>query len=223
MCRLRRLRWWRTYGAASCQHSIRSWGRGRRRRSARPSRGRRAREKARDATRVMNISRDSPAARLSASLLPYEIVQIKPVQVVKPDRVVVTHRMQHHAVRRRPRLCRALGIPARFVTYYAFGLSPPDLHAVFEAYLDGRWWLFDATRQAALDGLVRIGLGRDAARSLSATQIWIRPKFGSKEQMARSRLSHERSMRLVRAKTHRPEAPRDQRSRLGDNCLEAAF
>ncbi|MBP0617780.1 transglutaminase-like domain-containing protein [Jiella mangrovi] len=59
--------------------------------------------------------------------------------------------------------CRALGIPARYVSAYAFGLAPPDFHAVFEAYLDGRWWLFDATRQAALDGLVRIGAGRDAA------------------------------------------------------------
>ncbi|MCB1469806.1 MAG: transglutaminase family protein [Rhizobiaceae bacterium] len=59
--------------------------------------------------------------------------------------------------------CRALNIPARFVSCYAFGLQPSDFHAVFEAYLDGRWWLFDATRQANLDGLVRIGVGRDAA------------------------------------------------------------
>jgi transglutaminase-like putative cysteine protease len=59
--------------------------------------------------------------------------------------------------------CRALDIPARFVSCYAFGLAPSDFHAVFEAYLSGRWWLFDATRQANLDGLVRIGVGRDAA------------------------------------------------------------
>jgi transglutaminase-like putative cysteine protease len=59
--------------------------------------------------------------------------------------------------------CRALGIPARFVSCYAYGLKPPDFHAVFEAYLAGRWWLFDATRQANLEGLVRIGIGRDAA------------------------------------------------------------
>ena len=59
--------------------------------------------------------------------------------------------------------CRALGIPARFVSAYAYGLVPGDFHAVFETYLDGRWWLFDATRQAHLDGLVRIGIGRDAA------------------------------------------------------------
>jgi len=59
--------------------------------------------------------------------------------------------------------CRALNIPARFVSCYAYGLEPRDFHAVFEAYLDGRWWLFDGTRQANLDGLVRIGVGRDAA------------------------------------------------------------
>jgi hypothetical protein len=49
------------------------------------------------------------------------------------------------------------------VSCYAYGLEPCDFHAVFEAYLSGRWWLFDATRQANLDGLVRIGVGRDAA------------------------------------------------------------
>lgn len=59
--------------------------------------------------------------------------------------------------------CRALNIPARFVSCYAYGLQPSDFHAVFEAYLDDRWWLFDATRQANLDGLIRIGVGRDAA------------------------------------------------------------
>lgn len=87
--------------------------------------------------------------------------------------------------------CRALGIPARFVTCYAFGLSPSDFHAVFEAYLDGRWWLFDGTRQAALDGLVRIGIGRDAAEVAFATpfglinpgpiKIWIERADGQGE------------------------------------------
>ena len=65
--------------------------------------------------------------------------------------------------------CRGLGIPARFMSCYAYGLVPPDFHAVFEAYLGGRWWLFDATRQAHLDGLVRIGVGRDAAEVAFST------------------------------------------------------
>lgn len=63
-------------------------------------------------------------------------------------------------------LCRPLGIPARYVSAYAWQLDPPDFHAVFEAYLSGPhgggWYLFDATRKAGADGLVRIGVGRDA-------------------------------------------------------------
>jgi transglutaminase-like putative cysteine protease len=70
-------------------------------------------------------------------------------------------------------LCRALGIPARFISCYTPGLAPPDFHAVFEAYLSGangpRWYLFDATRMANLDQLVRIGIGRDAADVSFAT------------------------------------------------------
>jgi transglutaminase-like putative cysteine protease len=65
--------------------------------------------------------------------------------------------------------CRALGIPARFVSCYAWQLEPQDFHAVFEAYLGDRWYLFDATRMAALDGMVRIGCGRDAADTAFAT------------------------------------------------------
>lgn len=65
--------------------------------------------------------------------------------------------------------CRALGIPARFVSCYAWQLEPQDFHAVFEAYLGDRWYLFDATRKAALDGLVRIGCGRDAADTAFCT------------------------------------------------------
>ena len=60
-------------------------------------------------------------------------------------------------------MCRAMDIPARYVSSYAFRLDPPDFHATFEAFLGGRWYLFDATRKAALDGLIRIGVGRDAA------------------------------------------------------------
>lgn len=59
--------------------------------------------------------------------------------------------------------CRALNIPARFVSAYAFDLWPPDFHAVFEAWLGDGWYLFDPTRRASPAGLVRIGTGRDAA------------------------------------------------------------
>ena len=62
-----------------------------------------------------------------------------------------------------------LGHPGAVRGCYAWRLDPPDFHAVFEAYLGGRWWLFDPTRQAALDGLVRIGVGRDASEVAFST------------------------------------------------------
>lgn len=65
--------------------------------------------------------------------------------------------------------CRALSIPARFVSAYAWQLQPADFHACFEAYLGDRWYLFDATRLAPANGLVRIGTGRDAADAAFAT------------------------------------------------------
>jgi transglutaminase-like putative cysteine protease len=67
--------------------------------------------------------------------------------------------------------CRALCIPARYVSGYAVGLEPPDFHGFFEAYLGSRWYLFDATRMAPVAGFVRIGTGRDAADASFATII----------------------------------------------------
>jgi len=60
-------------------------------------------------------------------------------------------------------LCRALTIPARYFTGYAYQLTPPDFHACFEAYLNGEWILFDATKLVPLNGMVKIATGRDAA------------------------------------------------------------
>ena len=67
-------------------------------------------------------------------------------------------------------LCRALNIPARLVVGYVHFADPPeDFHAVFEAWLDDRWVLFDATRMAPIERLVRIGTGRDAKDVAFAT------------------------------------------------------
>jgi transglutaminase-like putative cysteine protease len=60
-------------------------------------------------------------------------------------------------------LCRSLSIPARLVVGYLYGLEPMDLHAWFEAYVDGRWYTFDATQAELRGGYVAIGYGRDAA------------------------------------------------------------
>jgi transglutaminase-like putative cysteine protease len=66
-------------------------------------------------------------------------------------------------------LCRALTIPARYFTGYAYKLKPQDFHACFEAYLGNEWVLFDATKLVPLNGLVKIATGRDAADSAVAT------------------------------------------------------
>jgi len=67
-------------------------------------------------------------------------------------------------------LCRALNIPARFVTAYTrYQDPPPDFHAVFEAFLGDRWHVFDPTGLAVVEDLVRIGTGRDASDVSFAT------------------------------------------------------
>lgn len=60
-------------------------------------------------------------------------------------------------------IVRALDMPARVVSCYAWKLTPADFHAVFQVFLGGQWVTFDATRLAPLDGLVQIASGRDAA------------------------------------------------------------
>jgi transglutaminase-like putative cysteine protease len=59
--------------------------------------------------------------------------------------------------------CRAMGIPARYVSGYCLELSPPDFHAFFQAWLDGRWVTFDATEMQPRPALVMVATGRDAA------------------------------------------------------------
>ena len=70
-------------------------------------------------------------------------------------------------------LCRAINIPARFVTGTDYGadpvLGPPDFHAYVEVYLGDRWYIFDPSGTAIPMGLVRLGTGRDAADVAFAT------------------------------------------------------
>ena len=66
--------------------------------------------------------------------------------------------------------CRALNIPARLVVGYVYFEEPPqDFHAVFEAWLDHQWVVFDPTKMAPIDRLVRVGTGRDAKDVAFAT------------------------------------------------------
>ena len=68
-------------------------------------------------------------------------------------------------------LCRALNITARYFAGYAYQLDPPDFHACFECFIGGNWVVFDATRLAPLNGLVRVGTGRDAADAAVASMF----------------------------------------------------
>jgi transglutaminase-like putative cysteine protease len=65
--------------------------------------------------------------------------------------------------------CRALNIPARYCTGYLsdVGTQPPygpgDFAAWFEAYLGGKWHIFDPRNNAPRIGRILIARGRDAA------------------------------------------------------------
>jgi transglutaminase-like putative cysteine protease len=81
------------------------------------------------------------------------------------ERFGVCRDFQHLAVT----LCRALNIPARYATGYLGdigippSLTPMDFSAWFEAYLDGRWWTFDARHNQPRIGRVLMATGRDAS------------------------------------------------------------
>jgi len=65
-------------------------------------------------------------------------------------------------------LCRALNIPARYVSGYIPDIAVPaagepmDFCSWFEVYLDGRWWTVDPRNNVPRMGRVGIGRGRDA-------------------------------------------------------------
>ncbi len=68
-------------------------------------------------------------------------------------------------------LCRAIGVPARYVSGYGVDVEPQDFHGFFEAYIGTNWYLFDPTAMSKSNALVRIGYGRDAADAPFATLV----------------------------------------------------
>jgi transglutaminase-like putative cysteine protease len=80
------------------------------------------------------------------------------------ERVGVCRDFQHLAIT----FCRALNIPARYVTGYLGDIGVPvtgpmDFSAWFEVYLDNRWWTFDARHNHPRIGRVLMAVGRDAS------------------------------------------------------------
>jgi transglutaminase-like putative cysteine protease len=66
-------------------------------------------------------------------------------------------------------LCRCLNIPARYCTGYLTDIGVPPPHAPmdfagwFEAYLDGKWHIFDPRNNTPRIGRILIARGRDAS------------------------------------------------------------
>ena len=80
------------------------------------------------------------------------------------ERVGVCRDYQHLAIT----FCRALNIPARYATGYLGDIGVPqrppmDFSAWFEAYLEGKWWAFDARNNEPRIGRILMATGRDAA------------------------------------------------------------
>ena len=67
--------------------------------------------------------------------------------------------------------CRALGMPARYVSGYALGLEPPDFHGYAQVYLGDAWHNVDSTFEGVRPALVPIAVGRDAA-DVAMTTLW---------------------------------------------------
>lgn len=92
------------------------------------------------------------------------------------DRAGVCRDFAHLAIT----FCRAANIPARAVSAYAWKLMPPDMHAVAEVYLGGRWRLIDPTGKVPTEGIVRVATGLDAM------DVAFMTIFGSAELLAQT-------------------------------------
>jgi transglutaminase-like putative cysteine protease len=96
------------------------------------------------------------------------------------ERVGVCRDFQHLAIT----FCRCLNIPARYTAGYLGDIGVPpapyamDFSAWFEAYLEDRWWTFDARHNTQRIGRVLLATGLDA------TDVAITTSFGA------SKLTH---------------------------------
>ncbi len=98
---------------------------------------------------------------------------IKTALDVFTERVGVCRDFQHLAIT----MCRAMNIPARYVTGYLGDIRRPysgagDFSAWYEVFLDGRWWPMDARHNDGRMGRVLMAVGRDA------TDVAITTSFG---------------------------------------------
>jgi len=90
------------------------------------------------------------------------------------ERVGVCRDFQHLAIT----FCRAMNIPARYTAGYLGDIGVPpagpmDFSAWFQAYLEDRWWTFDARHNHQRIGRVLLATGLDA------TDVAITTSFGN--------------------------------------------
>jgi transglutaminase-like putative cysteine protease len=91
------------------------------------------------------------------------------------ERIGVCRDFAHLAIA----LCRCMNVPARYCTGYLGDIgvprdpAPMDFSAWFEAFLDGKWYTFDARHNQPRIGRILIARGRDAA------DVAISTSFGS--------------------------------------------
>jgi transglutaminase-like putative cysteine protease len=120
---------------------------------------------------------------------------VKTALDVFADRCGVCRDFQHLAIT----MCRALNIPARYATGYLGDIGVPaspvpmDFSAWFEAYLEDRWWTFDARHNHPRIGRVLMAVGRDAS------DVALTTSFGT---------TNLRQFRVVTKELHENEAAR---------------
>jgi transglutaminase-like putative cysteine protease len=89
------------------------------------------------------------------------------------ERVGVCRDFAHLAVA----FCRCMNIPARYANGFLGDIgvppdpAPMDYNAWFEAYLDGRWYIFDARHNMPRIGRITVARGRDATDIPLATSF----------------------------------------------------
>jgi transglutaminase-like putative cysteine protease len=111
------------------------------------------------------------------------------------ERVGVCRDFAHLAVT----LCRCMNIPARYCTGYLGDIgvpvdpSPMDFSAWFEAYLDGRWFTFDARHNHPRIGRIVMARGRDAA------DVAISTNFGAVQLVRFSVIAEEVASSVAQA------------------------
>jgi transglutaminase-like putative cysteine protease len=109
------------------------------------------------------------------SKVTFNYVHARPTRTaldVFTERTGVCRDFQHLAIT----FCRCLNIPARYTAGYLGDIGVPptgpmDFSAWFEAYLDDRWWTFDARHDRPRIGRVLLATGLDATDAAITTSF----------------------------------------------------